>query len=72
MKSQKKIFTTAIKTVAEKSLKRNANSTSCIVYYQPKAPVDLYIPSSYLYVGCIGTKNCDNSRKDFVTFGPLL
>lgn len=41
MKSQKKIFTTAIKTMAEKSLKRNANSTSCIVYYQPKVPVDL-------------------------------
>lgn len=41
MKSQKKIFTTAIKTMAEKSLKRNANSTSCIVYYQPKAPADL-------------------------------
>ena len=32
---------TQFKTVAEKSLKRNANSTSCIVYYQPKAPVDL-------------------------------
>lgn len=38
MKSQKKIFTTAIKTIAEKSLKRNANSTSCIIYYQPEVP----------------------------------
>lgn len=41
MKSEKKIFTTAIKTITEKSLERNANSTSCILYYQPKAPVDL-------------------------------
>lgn len=38
MKSQKKIFTTAIKTIAEKSLERNANSTSCIIYYQPEVP----------------------------------
>ncbi len=41
MKSQKKIFTTAIKAMAEKSLERNANSTSCIIYYQPKAPASL-------------------------------
>lgn len=41
MKSQKKIFTTAIKTIAEKSLERNANSTTCVVLYQPKAPVAL-------------------------------
>lgn len=38
MKSQKNFFTKAIKTMAEKSLERNANSTTCIYYYQPKAP----------------------------------
>lgn len=41
MKSQKNIFTKAVKTITEKSLERNANSTSCILYYQPKAPIDL-------------------------------
>lgn len=41
MKSQKKFFTNAIKTIAEKSLERNANSTTCIYYYQPKAPAAL-------------------------------
>ncbi|MCM1284712.1 MAG: cyclic lactone autoinducer peptide [Acetobacter sp.] len=41
MKSQKKIFTKVMKTVVEKSLVREANSTSCMIYYQPKAPVSL-------------------------------
>lgn len=41
MKSQKKIFTKVIRTAVEKSISRDANSTSCIIYHQPKAPVAL-------------------------------
>ncbi len=41
MKSQKKIFTKVMKTIAEKSLTRDANSTTCIAVYQPKAPASL-------------------------------
>ncbi len=41
MKSQKKIFAKAIKTVVEKSIIRDANSTSCMIYHQPKAPATL-------------------------------
>lgn len=41
MKSQKKIFTKAIKIMAEKSLSRDANSTTCMAVYQPKAPASL-------------------------------
>lgn len=41
MKSQKKIFTKVMKTVVEKSISRDANSTSCIIYHQPKAPASL-------------------------------
>lgn len=41
MKSQKKIFTKAIKAIAEKSLTRDANSTTCMAVYQPKAPANL-------------------------------
>lgn len=41
MKSQKKIFTKAMKAIAEKSLTRDANSTTCIAVYQPKAPAFL-------------------------------
>lgn len=41
MKSQKNFFIKAIKTMAEKSLTRDANSTSCIIYHQPKAPAAL-------------------------------
>lgn len=41
MKSQKKIFTKVIKVMAEKSLVRDANSTTCMAVYQPKAPSSL-------------------------------
>lgn len=41
MKSQKKFFTKAIKAMAEKSLKSDANSTTCMAVYQPKAPATL-------------------------------
>ena len=41
MKSQKNLFTKTIKTVVEKSIIRDANSTSCIVYYQPKTPASI-------------------------------
>lgn len=41
MKSQKKIFTKVMKIAAEKSLTRDANSTSCMILHQPKAPASL-------------------------------
>ena len=41
MKSQKKNFTKLMKTVVEKSLTRDANSTTCMAVYQPKAPAAL-------------------------------
>lgn len=41
MKSQKSLFTKVIKSVAEKALTRDANSTSCMIYHQPKAPLSL-------------------------------
>ena len=41
MKSQKNLFTKAIKTVVEKSIIRDANSTSCMIYHQPKTPAEL-------------------------------
>lgn len=41
MKSQKKIVANLIKTAAEKSLTCNANSTTCMAVYQPKAPAAL-------------------------------
>ncbi len=31
----------AIKKVVNDSLKADANSTSCIIFYQPKAPAEL-------------------------------
>lgn len=33
-----KIFKSILKKTVESALKRDANSTTCIVYYQPKAP----------------------------------
>ena len=30
-----------IKSLVEKSLKANSNSTTCVVFYQPKAPASL-------------------------------
>lgn len=41
MKSQKKIFEKAIKAVVHKSIVLDANSTSCMIYHQPKAPAAL-------------------------------
>ena len=41
MKSQKNLFTKTIKAIAEKAIIRDANSTSCIIYHQPKAPANL-------------------------------
>lgn len=38
MKSTKKTLSKIAKTIAEKALKRDANSTTCISFYQPKAP----------------------------------
>lgn len=41
MKSQKKNFTKLMKAVIGKSLTRDANSTTCMAVYQPKAPAAL-------------------------------
>ncbi|MBE6721966.1 MAG: cyclic lactone autoinducer peptide [Ruminococcaceae bacterium] len=45
MLNVKKVLCSRLATVAEKAargaLSRSANSTSCYVYYQPKAPKDL-------------------------------
>lgn len=30
-----------VKSVAEKSIKMDANSTTCMIFYQPKAPAAL-------------------------------
>lgn len=38
MKSQKNNYSKIIKKVVENSLKLNANSTTCMAVYQPKAP----------------------------------
>lgn len=38
MKLLKEALPRAAKSAAEKALKRNANSTTCISFYQPKAP----------------------------------
>lgn len=38
MKTTKKTLSKIAKTIAEKALKRDANSTTCISFYQPKAP----------------------------------
>lgn len=41
MKKKKTVFAKGIKKLAEKSLKRDANTTTCVSIYQPKAPVEL-------------------------------
>ncbi len=41
MKNKKNIFVNAVKKAAEKSLRRDANSTSCTTIYQPKVPSKL-------------------------------
>lgn len=41
MKSQKKNYSSIIKTIVEKTVRVDANSTTCIAVYQPKAPTAL-------------------------------
>lgn len=41
MKSQKKTCSNVIKTIVEKTVRVDANSTTCIAVYQPKAPASL-------------------------------
>lgn len=41
MKSQKKNSSNLMKSIVERALQSNANSTSCMIYYQPKAPASL-------------------------------
>lgn len=41
MKKAKVIFASVAKKTAEKSLKRDANCTTCGAIYQPKAPATL-------------------------------
>lgn len=41
MRSQKKIYSNIVKKIAAGSLSVEANSTSCIMLYQPKAPAML-------------------------------
>lgn len=44
MKSQKKIYSNiakALKNTVDKSIRIDANSTTCIAVYQPKAPANL-------------------------------
>lgn len=40
MKIGKKLLNMAVKTTAEKALKRDANSTTCAAFYQPKVPAN--------------------------------
>lgn len=41
MKTKKMTLTKIAKTLAEKALRRDANSTTCVAFYQPKAPAKL-------------------------------
>ncbi len=41
MKISKKILANLVKATAETALRRDANSTTCISFYQPKAPEKL-------------------------------
>jgi cyclic lactone autoinducer peptide len=41
MKKLNSVISKLAKNTAEKSLKRDANSTTCWAIYQPKAPVSL-------------------------------
>lgn len=40
MKIGKKLLNMAVKTTAEKALKRDANTTTCAAFYQPKVPAN--------------------------------
>lgn len=41
MKTNKKALAKIVKAAAEKALRRDANSTTCLYFYQPKAPESL-------------------------------
>lgn len=41
MKTNKKALAKIVKATAEKALRRDANSTTCFGFYQPKAPESL-------------------------------
>ncbi len=41
MENKKKLLVDVVKKAAEKALLRDANSTTCVGFYQPKAPADL-------------------------------
>ncbi len=41
MKEAKKLFQTGLKKLVEKTLETEANNTSCVLIYQPKAPKNL-------------------------------
>lgn len=41
MKKNKNVVLNIVKKSAEKALRRDANSTTCIGIFQPKAPVEL-------------------------------
>lgn len=38
MKNVKELFSSMAKTAAERALKRDANRTTCVAFYQPKVP----------------------------------
>jgi cyclic lactone autoinducer peptide len=41
MESKKALIAKAAKKAAEKALRKDANRTTCLAFYQPKAPADL-------------------------------
>ncbi len=41
MKHNKNVLTMLVKLSAEKALRRDANCTTCLTFYQPKAPTGL-------------------------------
>ena len=41
MKNTKKLIAEIARKAAEKALRRDANSTTCLGFYQPKAPAAL-------------------------------
>ena len=41
MESKKALIAEGAKKAAEKALRKDANRTTCLAFYQPKAPADL-------------------------------
>lgn len=41
MKNGKKAFAKVARKAAERALRRDANATTCVGFYQPKAPAEL-------------------------------